>query len=338
MTAPATAGLSREEKQALLRTRLAERIAKPRRVPCSFAQERLWLMDRMHGAGAAYNLHTMILVPGRIDVPAVERAVGELVRRHEALRTVFAEQDGAPVQVILPFTGFTLPIVEMPGADEAALRRFAADETAVPFDLATGPLMRGMLLRLAPDDHVLLLVMHHIVSDGWSMGVISVEVAELYEAFRNGRPSPLPEPGFQYADYAVQQRERMRGDVLAKQLAYWRERLADAPALLELPLDRPRPPVQTYRGAVRPISLPRVALERLEELARTEGVTLHMVLSACFQVLLSKYAGTEDVVLGSPVAGRSRRELEKLIGFFVNTVVLRTDLSGDPGFREVLRR
>ncbi len=340
MTAPppATAGLSREEKQALLRKVLAERIAKPRRAPCSFAQERLWLLDRMHGAGAAYNLHTMIRTPGRIDVPAVERAVGELVRRHEALRTVFAEQDGAPVQVILPFTGFTLPIVEMPGADEAALRRFAADETAVPFDLATGPLMRGMLLRLAPDDHVLLLVMHHIVSDGWSMGVISVEVAELYEAFRNGRPSPLPEPGFQYADYAVQQRERMRGDVLDKQLAYWRERLADAPALLELPLDRPRPAVQTYHGAARPISLSRPALERLEDLARAEGATLHMVLSACFQVLLSKYAGTEDVVLGSPVAGRSRRELEKLIGFFVNTVVLRTDLSGDPAFREVLRR
>jgi amino acid adenylation domain-containing protein len=335
---PATAGLSREEKQALLRKVLAERIAKPRRVPASFAQERLWLMDRMHGAGAAYNLHTMIRAPGQIDVPAVERAVGELVRRHEALRTVFAEQDGAPVQVILPFTGFTLPIVEMPGADEAALRRFAADETAVPFDLATGPLVRGMLLRLAPDDHVLLLVMHHIVSDGWSMGVISVEIAELYEAFRKGLPSPLPEPGFQYADYAVQQRERMRGDVLAKQLAYWRERLADAPALLELPLDRPRPAVQTYRGAARPLSLPRPALERLEELARAEGATLHMVLSACFQVLLSKYAGTEDVVLGSPVAGRSRRELEKLIGFFVNTVVLRTDLSGDPPFREVLRR
>jgi amino acid adenylation domain-containing protein len=340
MTAPppATAGLSREEKQALLRRVLTERLAKPRTVPASFAQERLWLLDRMHGTGAAYNLLAMVRVPGAVDVPALERAMGELVRRHESLRTLFAEQDGAPVQVILPFTGFTLPVEEIPGGTEADVRRQAAAETERPFDLAAGPLLRARLLRLAPEDHVLLLVMHHIISDGWSMGVISVEVAQLYEAFRQGLPSPLPEPAFQYADYAVQQRERLRGDVLQKQLAYWRERLADAPALLELPTDRPRPPVQGYGGAAQEVSLPRPALERLEALARAEGVTLHMVLLAAFQVLLGKYAGTDDVVIGSPVAGRGRRELERLVGFFVNTVVLRTDLSGDPDFREVLRR
>jgi amino acid adenylation domain-containing protein len=332
------AGLSRAEKQALLRKVLAERISRPRTVPASFAQERLWLLDRMHGAGTAYNLHGILRIPGALDHPALERAVGEMVRRHEPLRTVFAEVDGAPVQVIAPFAGFTLPVEELPGADRAAVRRRANEEAARTFDLAAGPLFRALLLRIAPDEHVLLTCMHHIVSDGWSVGVLNDELAQLYDAFRRGLPSPLPEPAYQYADYATQQRERMRGAALERELAYWRGRLADAPALLELPTDRPRPPVQSHRGAIHRVRLDPARVERLEALARREGATLHMVLLAAFTVLLSRWAGTDDVAVGSPVAGRGRRELERLVGFFVNTVVLRTDLSGDPPFREVLRR
>ncbi|HEV3052247.1 MAG TPA: condensation domain-containing protein, partial [Longimicrobium sp.] len=193
-------------------------------------------------------------------------------------------------------------------------------------------------LRLDAEDHVLLLVMHHIVSDGWSMDVLFREFSVLYETYLEGGESPLPELGVQYADYAVWQREQLAGAVLEQQLAYWKERLAGAPELLELPTDHPRPAVQTFRGAHERIELPLELLERLQRLGRSEGTTLYMVVLAAFQVLLSKYAGTDDVVVGSPIAGRTRREVEELIGFFVNTLVLRTDLSGDPGFREVLRR
>jgi amino acid adenylation domain-containing protein len=339
MTAPAVAGMSRAEKQEMLRRMLAERMSRTRTVPTSFAQERLWVLDRMSEAGTAYNLPVMLRIPGPLDQPALERAVGELVRRHEALRTTFAEVDGAPVQIIAPFAGgLTLPVEELPGGDDAAVRRRGTEEAARPFDLAQGPLFRARLLRLGPDDHALLMCMHHIVSDGWSVGVMARELDSLYEAFREGKPSPLPEPTMQYADYAARQRERLRGPALERDLAYWRARLADAPALLELPTDRPRPPVQSYRGAVHRLEMRGALLERLEGLARAEGATLHMLLLGAFQTLLGKYAGSDDVVVGAPVAGRSRRELEDLVGFFVNTVVLRTDLSGDPPFRELLRR
>ncbi|HEU0053004.1 MAG TPA: condensation domain-containing protein, partial [Longimicrobium sp.] len=273
---------------------------------------------------------------------AVERALGEIVRRHEALRTTFAEVDGAPVQVIAPFDGFTLlveDLSELGEADrEAALRRRAGEEGTRPFDLAAGPLFRATLLRLGAEDHVLLVGMHHIVGDGWSMGVLSREFSALYEAYREGRESPLPELAVQYADYAVWQREQLEGEVLDRQLSYWRERLEGAPELLELPTDHPRPAMQTFRGTTVPVELSPELLERLQRLGGSEGATLYMVLLGAFQALLSKYAGSDDVVVGSPIAGRTRREVEELIGFFVNTLVLRTDLSGDPSFREVLGR
>ncbi|HYR06116.1 MAG TPA: condensation domain-containing protein, partial [Longimicrobium sp.] len=221
---------------------------------------------------------------------------------------------------------------------EAAVRRRAGAEAARPFDLSAGPLFRATLLRLGEEDHVLLLSVHHIVTDGWSTGVLFRELSALYEAYLAGRESPLPELAVQYADYAVWQREQLAGEVLDRQLAYWKERLAGAPELLELPTDRPRPAVQTYRGAAIPLGLPLELLERLQALGRSEGATLYMTLLGAFQVLLGKYAGSEDVVVGSPIAGRTRGEVEGLIGFFVNTLVLRTDLSGDPSFREVLRR
>jgi amino acid adenylation domain-containing protein len=221
---------------------------------------------------------------------------------------------------------------------QTAVGRRAAEEAARPFDLSEGPLFRAALLRLDAEEHVLLLGMHHIVSDGWSMGVLFGELSALYAAYRDGRESPLPELAVQYADYAVWQREHLAGEALDRQLSYWRKQLAGAPELLELPADHPRPPVQTHRGATVPVELSLELLERLRALGHGAGATLYMVALAAFQVLLSKYGGSEDVVVGSPIAGRGRNEVAGLIGFFVNTLVLRTDLSGDPSFREVLRR
>ncbi|MBV9109352.1 MAG: amino acid adenylation domain-containing protein, partial [Gemmatimonadetes bacterium] len=311
-------------------------------LPLSFAQERLWFIDRLEPGGTTYNVPTAWRLGGALDEAALERSLGEIVRRHEALRTTFAEVDGSPVQVIAPFGGFGLPVEDLSGlgqADrEAAVRRRVGEEAARPFDLVAGPLFRAALLRLGEEDHVLLLSMHHIVSDGWSMGVLYRELSALYEAYRDGRESPLRELPVQYADYAVWQREQLEGEVLDRQLSYWRERLAGAPELLELPTDHPRPAVQTHRGASVPVELSLELLERLQRLGRSEGATLYMTLLGAFQVLLSKYSGSEDVVVGSPIAGRTRGEVENLIGFFVNTLVLRTDLSGDPSFREVLRR
>jgi amino acid adenylation domain-containing protein len=310
--------------------------------PLSFAQERLWFIDRLEPGSTAYNIPAALRLTGALDERALERALGEIVRRHEALRTVFGEVDGSPVQVITPFDGFALPVEDVSAlgeADrEAAVRRRVGEEAARPFDLAAGPLFRASLLRLGAEDHVLLLSMHHVVSDGWSTGVLFRELSALYAAYRDGSDSPLAELPVQYADYAVWQREQLAGEVLDRQLAYWKERLAGAPALLELPTDRPRPPVQSHRGARERFGLPLALLDRLQALGRSEGATLYMVLLGAFQLLLSKYSGSEDVVVGSPIAGRTRREVEELIGFFANTLVLRTDLSGDPSFRALLGR
>jgi amino acid adenylation domain-containing protein len=311
-------------------------------LPLSFAQERLWFIDRLDPGSAVYNMPVAWRLGGALDEAALERALGEIVRRHEALRTTFAEVDRSPVQVIAPFAGFALPVEDLSGLSEAdreaAVRRRAGEEARRAFDLSAGPLFRAALLRLGDEDHVLLLSMHHIVSDGWSMGVLFRELSSLYAAYRDGGESPLRELAVQYADYAVWQREQLAGEVLDRQLAYWREQLAGVPELLELPTDRPRPPVQTYRGATAPVELSPELMERLQALGRSEGATLFMTLLGAFQVLLSKYSGSEDIVVGSPIAGRGRSEVEELIGFFVNTLVLRTDLSGDPSFREVLRR
>ncbi|HST58339.1 MAG TPA: condensation domain-containing protein, partial [Longimicrobium sp.] len=311
-------------------------------LPLSFAQERLWFLDRMEPGSTTYNIPVAWRLGGALDETALERSVSEIVRRHEALRTVFSEVDDAPVQVVVPFDGFVVPVEDLSGLGEAgreaAVRQRAGEEARRPFDLAAGPLFRAVLLRLGGEDHVLLLSMHHVVSDGWSMGVLFRELSALYAAYREGRESPLPELAVQYADYAVWQREQLEGEVLDRQLAYWRERLAGAPALLELPTDHPRPAVQTFRGAHEQVELSLELLERLQALGRSEGATLYMTLLAAFQVLLSRYSGSDDIVVGSPIAGRTRKETEELIGFFVNTLVLRTDLRGDPSFREVLGR
>ncbi|HLL47981.1 MAG TPA: condensation domain-containing protein, partial [Longimicrobiaceae bacterium] len=311
-------------------------------LPLSFAQERLWFLDRLQPESAFYVVPLALRLTGALHAGALERALGEVVRRHAVLRTVFPERGGAPVQVIAPFAGLALPVEDLSaldGADrEAKVRRRASSDARRPFDLAAGPVFRARLLRLGADENVLLVSMHHIVSDGWSMDVLFRELSALYEAYREGRESPLPEPRVQYADFAVWQRRVLRGEALDRQLAYWRERLAGAPALLELPTDRPRPAVQAFRGERERIGFSAALADRLSALARAEGATLHMVVLAAFQLLLSRYGGSDDVVVGTPVAGRTRREVEELIGFFVNTLVLRTDLSGDPGFRALLRR
>jgi amino acid adenylation domain-containing protein len=310
--------------------------------PASFAQQRLWFLERLEPDQAVYNMPRAVRLRGRLDVEALRGALEEIVRRHEALRTVFRARDAEPLQVVLPPGPLHLPLHDLsalPGPErEDVLRGLVRDDERRPFDLAAGPLFRAMLVRLDDEEHALLWSMHHIVGDGWSLGVFHRELAALYGAFTRGAPSPLRELPVQYADYTLWQREYLKGEVLQRQLAYWSGRLAGAPALLELPTDRPRPPVQTYRGAYEPIELPGELAERLRALGRREGATLFMVLLAAFQVLLGRYGGSEDVVVGSPIAGRTRAGTEELIGFFVNTLVLRTDLSGDPTFREVLRR
>ncbi|HEX6370473.1 MAG TPA: amino acid adenylation domain-containing protein [Longimicrobium sp.] len=339
-----------EAKRALLEarrrgeTRSAAITRRPREgdAPLSFSQERFWFLDRLQPGLSSYNLPGGRRMAGALDVPRLERALGEIVRRHESLRTVFRDVDGVPVQVVRPFEGFALPVVDLSGVPEgeraAEERRRTAEVTATPFDLTAGPLFRARLLRLSADEHVLVMCTHHIVTDGWSMNVLYRELGALYNAFGEGRPSPLPEPPIQYADYAVWQREQWQGAHAAKQLAYWKEQLGGAPELLALPTDHPRPPAPSFRGGNVAVHAPPQVLDRLRALARAEGATLYMVVLAAFQVLLGRYAATDDVVVGTPVAGRSRKEIEGLIGLFVNTLVLRTDLSGNPTFREVVRR
>ncbi|HEY2953461.1 MAG TPA: amino acid adenylation domain-containing protein, partial [Verrucomicrobiae bacterium] len=311
-------------------------------LPLSFAQQRLWFLEQLEPGCCAYNIPDAVRLSGWLDVAALEQSVSEIVRRHESLRTTFLCREGRPVQVIAPPRPVHLPMVELrqvPGrAQEIEVQRLVAHEARTPFGLARGPLLRATLLRLADDEHVLLLTMHHIVSDGWSMGVLFQELALLYKAFVQGKLPTLAELPVQYADYAVWQRDWLRGEVLERQLCYWRKKLTGAPAVLELPTDRPRPAIQSFRGATLPWRLPKKLSDSIKALARQEDATLFMALLAAFQTLLHRYTSQEDILIGSPIAGRNRAETEGLIGFFVNTLVLRGDLSGEPGFRELLRR
>jgi amino acid adenylation domain-containing protein len=346
------ADLSKEERTKL-ETRLLQqrrtsgaKSAIPRRAtvtPCrsSFSQTRLWFLDQFEPGSSVYNIPLTLRLKGVLDVGALEASLNALVARHEVLRTCFGVEAGDPVQVIAPTLTVPLPVDDLCGVPqaerEAQLQARVQAETDAPFDLAQGPLLRARLLQVGEKAHVLVLTVHHIISDGWSMGVLMRELSALYAACCQGLPSPLPELPIQYADYAIWQRDWLQGEVLEKQLSYWREQLKDLP-VLDLPTDRPRPAMQSFRGAQLHFDLPADLTQGLEKLSQRAGVTLFMTLLAAFQVLLQRYTGQDDIVVGSPIAGRNKVDIEGLIGFFVNTLVLRTDLSGNPTFMELLGR
>jgi len=318
------------------------RVERSGELPLSFAQERLWVIQRLDPQSSAYNMPVALRLSGVLDVVALEAALKVLVERHESLRTVLPSVGDMPVQRILPADSFSLAIEDLSALPEGERRRtareFVRGEARQPFDLEEGPLFRAFLLRLGAEEHVLLLSMHHVISDGWSTGVLFRELSALYGAFGRGEPSPLPAPKLQYADFSVWQRSWLRGEELERQLSYWRDRLAGAPAVLELPTDRPRPAVRTDGGADVHFSVRGETYAALRTVSRREGATPFMTLLAVWQLLLSKYSGQEDVVVGTPIAGRREESLEGLVGFFVNTLALRTDLSGDPTFRDLLAR
>ncbi|PYS89537.1 MAG: hypothetical protein DMF64_17365 [Acidobacteria bacterium] len=309
-------------------------------LPLSFAQQRLWFLDQLEPGSAAYNVASAIRLKGELNVPALQQSLDVIVARHEVLRTTFATVGGRPVQVIGPAEPVALPVVDLQdlaeAEREARARQLMSEETQRPFDLARGPVLRVLLLRLGHDAHVLLLTMHHIVSDGWSLGVLVRELSALYEAFARGASLQLPALPVQYADFAAWQRDWLSGEVLEAQLAYWRQQLASAPALSELPTDKPRAPMQTYRGANQHALISQRTTETLKALSRREGASLFMTLLAAFQVLAGRATGQTQVVVGTDVANRQRDEIEGLIGFFANQLVLSTDLSGDPLFRVLL--
>jgi amino acid adenylation domain-containing protein len=310
--------------------------------PLSFAQQRLWFLDQLQPGMSAYNIAFAWRVAGLLDKAALAKSISEILRRHEILRATMTVVDRKPVQIITPPQAFNVQVMDLSDLPEsgrlARAQGLAREEAGKPFDLSTGPLLRVTLLRLSEADHVVLCTMHHVVSDGWSLGLLLAEIAALYNAYSSGKPSPLPELPIQYTDFAQCQRDWLQGEVLESQLSYWKKQLAEIPSVLELPVDRPRPAAPSFRGETVTFTVPNHLHEALKNLSRQEGATLFMTLLAAFQALLYRYTGQDDIVVGSPIANRSRAEIESLIGFFVNTLVLRTDLSGNPSFRELLGR
>jgi amino acid adenylation domain-containing protein len=313
----------------------------PKQVPMSFAQQRLWFLDQLTGGSALYNMACPQRFPFALDVEVLRRCLLEIMRRHESLRTRFGMSGGTPVQIIASHLDLELPVEDLRNhpadrRDYEALR-LTTEESQTSFDLRTGPLLRTKLLRLADGDYIFLLTIHHIVSDGWSMGVFFGELGVLYQSFMAGQPSPLPELTVQYSDFAVWQRNWLQGDVRESQLSYWKKQLAGM-APLELPADRVRPALPSFRGAAHPIYLGAELVEQLRALGHKQDATLFIVLLAAFQLLMHRYTGQDSIVIGSPVANRNRAETEGLIGFFVNSLVMHTRLEGDPSFPGLLER
>lgn len=307
----------------------------------SFAQERLWFLEQMDPGNAAYNIFVGMRLLGRLDEDALQRAVTEIIRRHEILRTHFDMTDGEPIQIVDSPPEVSLIVEDLrgvePGGRERALQRRAEEEANMPFDLTRSPLLRARLLVLGEDDYALFLAMHHIISDGWSIRVLMRELSAIYDAYTEGRPSPLPNLPVQYSDYALWQHDSLQDSAIQKDLRYWREQLKDLSSLA-LPTDRPRPPVRTYRGATEAFTVEKKISDKLHVIAQKDGATLFMALAAAFQIVLGRWTGQQDIAIGTGIASRNCGELEHLIGMFVNTLVLRTDLSGTPSFRELLAR
>jgi amino acid adenylation domain-containing protein len=345
--APTVAGLSAAIETARREGRTPpvhrpQRIARDGPLPLSFAQQRLWFLDRLEPGCHAYNIATAVRLTGPLDPSILERSLNDVVRRHEALRTRFAIVDGSPAQLIAPELELAVPVLDLQhlsgGEQDAEVRRLASEDAERAFDLTSLPLLRASVLRLGEQDHVLLLSMHHIISDGWSLGVLFRELSSLYEATLGSRPAALAPLEVQYPDYAVWQRRRMRETQLEEHLAYWKRQLGGRLPALRLPTDRARPPVRTFHGDRCTAVIPPGVRDALEALGREQEASLFMVLLAAFQTLLARSSGQDDLVVGSPIANRTWAESESLIGFLVNLLALRTDLSGDPTFRELLGR
>ncbi len=332
-------GLSPVEKRELLAKLLAKEAARTRSFQLSFSQQRLWLLDRIDPGTPAYNISRHLRIFGELDVAALERALSEIVRRHEVLRTRFGPIDDEPAQIVGRANSLPLDVVDLRNLPrdegEAALRELAQGEAGRRFDLTHDLMVRTKLVILDAQEHALLLAFHHIAVDGWSIEIFMDELEALYEAYHAGREPALEELALQYADFATWQRERAESPA---DLAYWQAHLAGAPPVVKLPADRPRPAVPTFAGASASAAFPRALADQIAALARSAGVTPFMVLLAAFDALLVRYGCGEDIVVGTPIAGRSRPELEPLIGFFVNTLALRVDCSGDPPFAELLAR
>ncbi len=305
--------------------------------PVSFGQQRLWFLHQFDPTSPAYNLGQVVRFRGRLDIAALERSVEALVERHEVLRTTYRMESGLPVQVVAPAGPVKVTVEEATGSSNADVQRRVKKAIHAPFDLAKGPVFEICVWRLGHEDHVLLIRMHHIASDGWSIGILFRELSTLYVGFVSGKPASLPPLPVQYADFAVWQRQWLSGAVLARELGYWREQLAGVP-VLELPTDRPRPAVASVEGAGLEFWIDPTLLKRLYEFSNRSNVTLAITLLAAFKVLLHRYTGQTDVAVGVPIANRTQGRTESLIGFFVNLLVMRTDMSGDPAFAELLTR
>ena len=335
------ADLSPDEKQTML-TRLQKMSTQVSTFPVSYAQEWLWFLDQIDPDSPVYNIRQAVRLTGNLDVTALHLAIQTVVDRHEALRTTFSGQDGLPRQVVAEAMAIDLPLVDLSQSGEQSrfeqLQQITETEAGHPFDLSKGPLLRTCLVKLAETDHVLLLTLHHIIADGWSMGILFEEMTAAYSAFCEGREPELPHLPIQFADFAVWQRDKLQGELYKNQLAYWKNKLAGPLTTLNLPADYPRPARQTFEGEQQSLILPLSLTEQLKALAHQERVTLYMLLLAAFKVLLYRYSGQTDIMVGSPVANRNRKEIEGLIGFFVNTLVLRTDLGQAPTFRQLLQR
>jgi ribosomal protein S18 acetylase RimI-like enzyme len=338
------------EKRAFIEERIAarnDRRSIPRRqpedpCPLSFSQHRLWFLDQMEPGNAAYNVYRAVRLRGELNGAALRRALTEVQRRHEVLRTAFPVIEGAPVQCVAAPAEVSLPLFNLsslpPEERQPEALRIAAEEAKRSFDLASGPPFRARLLLLGPQEHILLVTAHHIAVDGWSVGILFREIAALYGAYSKGLDSPLSEPPIQFADYALWERTLLSGTYLDQLVGYWKEQLDGAPQVLRLPIDRYRPAVLTSAGGRYYLDLPNVPLERLKTIARAERATVFMGLLAAFGLLLSRYSGQSDLLIGSPMACRDLPELEGLIGCFSNTLVLRLNLRGDPTYRELLRQ
>jgi amino acid adenylation domain-containing protein len=308
--------------------------------PLSFAQQRLWFLDQLHPGRSTYNIARRVRIDGPLDVEALRRALNAVVARHEALRTRLVVIDGTPQQVVAPSLSLALAVTDLSTLPDPEVRaqQLAVEAVRQPFDLARGPLIRATLFRLADQEHLLVLAVHHVISDAWSLGIIFREIGTLYQTFTRNEPSPLAELPIQYGDFATWQRRTLAGETLERELAYWREQLQNLPVALQLPTDRPRPAVETTRGAKQSTVIPKEVSDKLKELSRREGATVFTALLAAFHTLLYRYTSQHDIVIGSPIAGRTLAETEGLVGFFVNTLALRLDSSGNPTFRELLHR